>query len=164
VSASVSTGKNSKQDFGTPVSLITTLKKHVNITVDLAAHSGNHKCPVWYGPGGVVRDALAVEWKPLLNDEWYFLNMEYCNIPPWYEKCAESTSKGARIVSLVPMDAAPSWFDFVPGKAGIWHIQGRIKFDGAEQSGAKDSALHFWAPEHVGTFRVWNWRKDKFLI
>lgn len=162
MSARISSGRGSKQDYSTPDPLFRAIRRYFDIKVDLAAHSGNKKVAVYYGPGGEIEDSLEGNiWKPI--GDWYFLNPPYNDIEPWYKKCAASMEAGARIVSLVPMDAA-GWFDYVPGHAGIWHLKGRIKFDGATDSNTKDGALHIWDPKFVGQFRVWDWKKDKFLI
>jgi phage N-6-adenine-methyltransferase len=164
MTARISSGTGSKQDYGTPWDLFRQIQKHFfprSFVLDLAANGVNHKCDMWYGPDGIMPDSLVTPWP---KRGWLFLNPPYTDIGPWYRKCAEEYALGVRIVSLVPMDSATSWFDYVPGNAGIWHLQGRVKFDGADQSGAKDSALHIWSPEFVGQFRVWNWKQDRFLI
>lgn len=161
----VSSGKNSFQEYRTPEALMEQIAKHFRIVFDLAAHEGNHKAAQWFGPGGDLEDAFEASWvdmTPNLN-EWLWLNPPYKNIGPWYLQCQRDSARGARILSLVPMDAA-GWFDYVPGHAGIWHLKGRIKFDGAKDSNTKDSALHIWAPEFVGQFKVWDWKNDLFLI
>ena len=166
MSARVSSGKDSKQDYGSPWPFIRQLKNHFNITFDLAAHQGNHKCDRWFGPGGIAENALIENWSEKIKQasgEWGYLNPEYNDIDPWYFKCATESKHGFRAVSLVPMDTA-GWFDHIPGHAGIWHLKGRIKFDGAKESGSKDSALHSWHPDYVGQFKVWDWKKDQFLI
>lgn len=163
MSARITTGQDSKQDYGTPLALFRQIQKHFDFGLDLAAHGGNHKCERWYGRGGEVEDCFSVPWMPLEGGKWYWLNPEYSDIAKWYRPLS-ARPLGSKVVSLVPMDSAAAWFDFVPGHAGIWHLQGRIKFDGADQSCAKDCALHIWDKSRVGEFRVWNWKKDKFLI
>lgn len=164
MSARVSSGKDSKQNYGTPRPLFHAIQNHFQCTVDLAADESNHKCDVWFGLGGRIRDAFAARWEDwACEGKWLWLNPPYNDIEPWYARCHAVSSKKCGIVSLVPMDTA-GWFDHVPGNAGIWHLKGRVHFDGAEQSGSKDSALHIWHPDYVGQFRVWDWKRDKFLI
>ena len=163
--ARISTGKGSKQDYGSPEVLMTQIKKHFPIAWDLAANKGNTKAKLWCGPGGAFEDAFEYDWSMLSvkSGEWLWLNPPYGNIGPWYLNCQRMQVRGARILSLVPMDAA-RWLDYVPGYAGIWHLQGRVKFDGAKDSNTKDSALHIWAPEYANTYKIWNWKEDRFLI
>ena len=169
MSARVSSGKDSKQNYGTPWNLFLSIQKYFPCFIDLAADDGNHKCPGWFGPGAGkgFENSFDIHWNLLRdgeNNPWLFLKPEYRKISPWYAKCVHESNLGAKIVSLVPMDSAAEWFDYVPGNAGIWHLQGRVKFDGAKDSNSKDSALHIWHPDYVGQFRVWDWKRDKFLI
>jgi hypothetical protein len=164
--ARVSTGKGSKQDYGTPGAFMVQIRKHFKGELDLAANEENKKCKYFLGTGGFNVDSLSICWNHYDFEHWgwLWLNPPYNDIAPWYEKCQRESKMGAKIVSLVPMDSAASWFDYVPGHAGIWHLQGRIKFDGAKDSCSKDCALHIWAPAYANTFKVWNWKEDRFLI
>jgi phage N-6-adenine-methyltransferase len=46
----------------TPRPLFDALNAEFHFDVDLCAHERNHLCPVWFGPGGVLEDALAGGW------------------------------------------------------------------------------------------------------
>ena len=165
MTARISSGPDSSQEYGTPWKVLNAIRKHFPLGLDLCANEQNHKCPRWFGPGGEVEDAFSVNWDPLPRGEFYFLNPPYGDIASWYARARIFSGSGALIISFVPMDTAEAWFNYVPYHVGIWHLQGRIKFDGALQAGPKDSCLHIWGPtDHINTFRVWNWRTGRFLL
>jgi site-specific DNA-methyltransferase (adenine-specific) len=54
-----------KDDWGTPLKLFAELDAEFRFTCDVAADAGNHRCPVWFGPGSALAtDALTVPWPP----------------------------------------------------------------------------------------------------
>src|SRR5688572_13103528 len=91
--------------------------KFGKLDVDLAANIGNHKAPLWLGPGSTVTPKLGQP--PPYNAfdfDWHtfsglgYLNPPFTNITPWARKCAEECQLGARILLLVPASIGANWY------------------------------------------------------
>jgi hypothetical protein len=64
----MSTGKD---DWETPPDLFAALHAEFQFAIDGAANAENHKLPSWWGPGGLVEDALTVPaWRCVGGPIW----------------------------------------------------------------------------------------------
>jgi len=163
----VSSGTDSRQDYGTPQEFITAVERRFGpIVFDLAAHAGNRKSPYYYAPepdpAAVAVDALAQQWHnavPCGTLAW--LNPPFSDIAPWARKCAVESSLGARIALLVPAAVGANWFrDHVAAHAAIYLLNGRLSFDGKNVY-PKDCLLAVYG-ETPGAC-IWDWRHDRLF-
>lgn len=89
--------------------------------VDGAANAGNHKCPLWFGPGSpFLEDALSQPWEILENEQARGFSplRVFCN-PPWSrgniyafmrKGLIEHQAKRANTTFLLPATTDVSWF------------------------------------------------------
>jgi phage N-6-adenine-methyltransferase len=149
----------SKQDYRTPPEFLGAVRAKFlggqDFSLDLAADEGNHVCPAWYGPEGLVEDALSADWP---RDGRMWLNPPFGGIAPWARRCREMTARPesvARVYLLVPASVGSNWFhhDVMPF-AEVFLLRGRICFDGRNPF-PKDCLLAVYQ----GTgFVAWDWR------
>lgn len=158
----------SRQDFGTPRAFLDAVELRFGpITIDLAAHEGNHVVSRWFGPDGEAPDSLVAEWP---SEGLLWLNPEFADIEPWAAKCAAYRGDG-RILSLTPASIGANWFArHVNRKAFVFGIQGRLSFDGKSPY-PKDCMLSvfgnlsdIFADRRDATFDVWDWRNEKSRV
>jgi phage N-6-adenine-methyltransferase len=125
--ACLSTGKD---DWETPDDLFARYDASYHFTLDAAANERNHKCPRWYGPGGIVEDAL------LLEDEWPLDDRIWLN-PPYsrglqtrfVKQAALCGNHGGLVVCLLPARTDTKLFHEVIQPFGkIEFLKGRVKF------------------------------------
>ena len=121
VGASHNRGR-SKQDYATPMVLITAVKNRLGIggfAVDLAADEANAKADMWIDEG---RNSLALDWRLVIGAGWGWLNPPFDNITPWAKKCAETDAK---IAFLVPASVGSNWYrDYVHRHAFTLFLNG----------------------------------------
>lgn len=71
MSARVSSGSDSKQDYGTPWPFIEAVERRFGpLAIDLAATATNKRAPLYYGP---EQDSLsdACEWPASIGSNWF---------------------------------------------------------------------------------------------
>lgn len=131
-----------RNDWGTPWPFFYRLKKEFPFTLDVCATRENTKCKAFYPP---ERDALTKRWHTIVGPEnWAWMNPPYGRgIDAWVEKACTESRYGLNIVCLLPARLDTKWFhNHVFGKAAeIRLIQGRLKFDGHENSAPFPSML-----------------------
>lgn len=141
-----STGKD---DWETPDDLFAEWDARYHFVLDAAADSRNHKCPAWLGPGGIVDDALTVEWGPWLKEGNIWLNPPYsrglqarfvekavAEMEKWnaeaYERFQHGTPVVRNIVCLLPARTDTRLFhDIILPEGDITFLRGRVRFKGA---------------------------------
>ena len=156
----------SKQDYGTPWPFIRACEaRWGRFDVDLAAHQGNAKAPVYLSP---EEDSLSVSWAHRFQHAptLAWLNPEFGNIPAFAEKCVCETPSSAlhvrapsnlRIVMLTPASIGTEWFaNHVHGKALVLGVRPRLTFEGTKDPYPKDLMLSLFGFGEVG-FDVWRW-------
>lgn len=155
----------SKQDYMTPREFLDAVERRFGpLVLDLAADETTHVTPRWYGPGGVVPDALAVDWsradmKPT-GPLW--LNPPFANIAPWAERCKIHGRRGATILFLTPASVSSEWFaQHVHGEALVLPIRPRLKFGGMGESYPKDLMLSVFGPYVAPGFKLWKWTEER---
>ncbi len=153
--ARVSTGAQSKQDFGTPWSLIGAVQERFGkIGFDLAASAENTKHQRFYS---IADNALVQDWGKLEGLGLLWLNPEFRDIRPWAEKCLLHASK-VRVAMLTPASVGANWYRvFVFKRADTSFLNDRITFDGAEYAFPKDCMISVFGPAMSGQFEVWSW-------
>ena len=150
----------SKQDYATPMVLITAVKNRLGIggfAVDLAADEANAKADMWIDEG---RNSLALDWRLVIGAGWGWLNPPFDNITPWAKKCAETDAK---IAFLVPASVGSNWYrDYVHRHAFTLFLNGRVPFmpDKPKWLFPKDCMVCLYGYGKVGN-DVWTWRPEK---
>lgn len=127
MSARVSSGSDSKQDYGTPPELIRAIEhKFGKIEVDLAASAGNTVAPVFVTP---EMDSLKLDWYQF-RSKLCFLNPPFADIEPWAIKCAGASE--LKILFLTPASVDSNWWEsWVHHRAYVKFLKPRLKFVGA---------------------------------
>lgn len=164
MSARVSSGKDSKQDYATPPEFIKAVERKFGpIQFDLAAHAGNAVHARYFAPPG-SEDEAAEGWNAFLYS-WHslsagllWLNPEFNDTDRWAFRCLLEAKAGARIALLTPV-AITNWFcDYIAGKADVYLLKGRLCFDGKSPF-PKDCMLSHFHPQATGKISVWDWKK-----
>ena len=94
-----------RDDWETPRVIFHRLHQMFGFDLDAAANETNHKCERWLGPGGLVEDALSVNWAAF--GQCIFVNPPYGDVAPWVKQMVAaaspySTIGGATVVGLLP--------------------------------------------------------------
>jgi DNA N-6-adenine-methyltransferase (Dam) len=166
MSARISSGKDSRQDYATPPEFIAAVERKFGpIQFDLAAHAGNAKHARYFAPitdpqaYGV--DAFAHQWFALSRqfpDGPLWLNCEFNAAAHWAKRCAFEATFGANILLLTPV-AITNWFyDYIVERADVYLLKGRLCFDGKSPF-PKDCMLSHFHPHATGAITVWDWKK-----
>lgn len=155
--------KSVRMDWGTPQALADTLIERYGLTIDLAAHEGNHKLPRYLGRGGEHPNSLAVSWHGLKG----WLNPPYGKevVPFLAKACADRihpdgwARDGALVVALIASRTDTRWWhDHVNQADEVFFVRGRIKFQGAVHCAPFPSAVVVWRP----TVRRQPWRQPTY--
>lgn len=160
----VSSGKDSRQDYGTPKEFMTAFARAFGTAgFDLAAHSQNTKAPRYFNRR---QNALSKSWHDINLEPGHklWLNPPFSNIRPWAEKSAAESKLGASIHMLTPASVGSRWHEeFVFGKADTFFLIGRIKFVGAKDPYPRDCMLTVFSPRSLGETFLWNWQ-DGYML
>lgn len=119
-----------KDDWETPDDLFRALDEEFHFQVDVAANRANHKCAVWFGPGGIEWDALArhVSWaqySPCWMNPPYSRGLQ----AKFIERAYLESLLGAFVVGLLPARTdTVAFHEWIYGKAELRFLRGRIKF------------------------------------
>lgn len=169
MSARVSSGKDSKQNYGTPQAFIDALKTawvFDSFDWDLAADAQNTKADRWFGE---IENSLSQDWAELSG--WLWLNPPYADITPWVRKVYESTRvPGRNLFMLIPASVGSNWYrDWVHKKCDVYFLTGRLTFDGADSAYPRDLMLcgYGGVTEEdmvVHPPALWDWRTNKFAF
>lgn len=134
----VSSGKDSKQDYGTPQYLFDYWNKHYHYTLDAAASDCNTKCDKWFTE---KQNGLYKCWA----NEVVWINPPYNNVLPWIVKASSQLDLDCLGVSLLlNNDCGVGWYRHLwrlPNLAHWNFIDHRIKFVGAKHSQSVSSML-----------------------
>lgn len=134
---------SAKHDWETPDELFQGLNARHGFTVDAAAHSGNHKLPRWFGPGGERPCGLAADW----TGERVWLNPPYGRaITAWLDK---ASSADVLCVALLPARTDTAWFHryvYVPSCRVVF-LRGRLRFKGAAHPAPFPSMLAIYGAQ-----------------
>ncbi len=148
----LTSGSDSKQDYGTPDALVSVLEevKGRPFDVDLAATEDNSKARQCITP---EMDSLRISWAGSYTDgEMCWLNPPFANIGDWAEKCAQETTGAHNWLSiylLVPASIGAAWYrHYVYPYATTYALYPRIPFDGWHETAyIKDCMLCEYGPD-----------------
>lgn len=145
----------SKQDYATPDDFLKAVRARFGrLSFDLAAHKGNYVEPKYFD---LAADSLKQDWSELTGLLW--LNPPFSDIAPWAEKCAIESTKGARILFLVPASVGSNWFaKWVLPFSKVYFLNGRLTFKGAADGYPKDCLLADFGADGKGQCDVWRWK------
>lgn len=153
----------SRTDWRTPRALFDPLQASVGFKVDAAANAENHLLPTWYGPGGLVEDALTLE-------RW--LTPAWCNPPygkelvQWLHKFIEQSHLGGEIMALLPANVETRWWaDLVVPHADLMFLTGRIPFEHPDRTTPSQpdhpSCLVYYSPRATNSVCWVDWKKTR---
>jgi hypothetical protein len=163
-------GVNTRQDYATPPELIACIEKRFGkIMIDLAAHEGNHVCPLWIGPGG-IRDDLKTLTEADINDiraslpssniRWIaWLNPPFSDIPAMI---SASLRLDIPMVINVPDGLETEWYEEVGLISDGYVIKPRVKYVGMEQGYPKNVlAIHVHRTDNLKRpLQLLDWRTN----
>ena len=150
-----------KDDWGTPLDLWHQLDELYVFSIDGAANGQNALLSRWWGPGGVLEDALTADW----SNERVFCNPPYSMVKQFIAKAAEERKRGAFSVLLVASRTDTRWWhDHVwdaerhTWRTGVWGqlVKGRLKFRGptkGSNAATFPSAIIVFVPDHEPVVR-----------
>lgn len=145
----------SKQDYGTPLELLTAVEaRWGKIWIDLAASDINAKAPYYF----TAEDDYLKQAPVIGPDALCWCNPPFENLAPWCAKWRADAEKGARIIALVPASIGSEWFaSYVFGHARVIGLRPRLTFEGCKDPYPKDCMLMLWGIEEPG-FELWRWK------
>ena len=174
----VGPGEVRASDFWrTPPACFAFLDREFGFGLDLAANESDHLRAEWFGPGGLVVDALdeGFSWAELAAARGVraaFLNPPYSSrlVRAFLERAAREAEAGLTIAALIPDTLDTKWY-----RAGEWaaeirripHRVGYLKADGTTPAGAMfPSCVAVFRPQpgvQFGGPRVvsWTWKTPK---
>lgn len=127
---------NAGDERATPQEFFNRLDAEFHFTLDAAATTLNHKCPDWFGEGGLAFDALEQDWGG--EESIVFLNPPYSVAAAFVAKAREEADKGAVVVLLLPVRSDTKWWhsyvwdatqhDWRPG-VSTRLLAGRLNFE-----------------------------------
>jgi phage N-6-adenine-methyltransferase len=154
-----STGKDSKQDYGTPPELIDAVERRFGqIGFDLAASASNAQTGRYFDE---AQDALRYDWSDikLQNGEILWLNPPFANIMPWIAHAMALQNRLRHpIVILVPASVGARWFEKCWEKVIVIFLTGRPTFIGCDHPYGRDMMLLI-VSKWGHSIQTWDWRK-----
>lgn len=134
----VSSGKDSKQDYGTPQYLFGHFDSMYHYTLDAAASHANAKCDRYFTE---KVNGLQQSWA----SEMVWVNPPYNNVLPWIVKAAYEVARDCAGVSLLlNNDCGVGWYKYLwrlPMESDWNFISHRVRFVGAKHSQSVSSML-----------------------
>lgn len=144
---------SSKSDeWETPDDLFAAVLESGSFDLDAAATAENTKCTKWLGPGGVVEDALSVDWSDYGSHIW--CNPPYSAVYKFVEKAVQAVeTDDVEVMMLLPARTDTKWFaNFIWNcseprpRVTVMFLRGRLKFSGSKNSAPFPSMLVHFAP------------------
>ena len=168
--ARVSSGSDSKQNYGTPWDFIEAVERAWGVpywSYDLAADEHNCKGRNWFDE---QQDSLSQNWRQL--DGYLWLNPPYNDIAPWVEKCYRSTrTPGRSIFVLIPASVGSNWYlQWVHNKCDVYFLNPRLRFVGASAPYPRDLMLCAYGGQtqqeldNLHPPSVWRWTDQRFTF
>ena len=145
--------------YATPLEFLKAVNKLWPISWDLAATEENSVLRRLEKPYNfhysIEEDSLKQSWQ---IQGWCWLNPPFSDIEPWAKKCAEETTKGARILLLVPQGSQNWNLLYCRPFAMELRLTPRMKFVGCKDLYPKDLSLFVFGSGLVGS-GFWRWKK-----
>jgi phage N-6-adenine-methyltransferase len=151
----------SKQDYGTPPTLLAAVKARLGISrfdCDLAASRENTVAPICITAN---TDALLLKsWAFGLG--WNWINPPFARIAPWVEKAHwQGVQRGVKTAVLIPAGVGSKWWrEWVHNRAQVLFLSPRVTFVGCTDPYPKDCALLLYGNGYEGEYECWNWRES----
>ena len=129
-----------RDDWETPPDLFQRYDDQYHFVLDAAANESNHKVDQWFGPGGVVEDALAADWAEWLQEGNIWLNPPYSRglQQQFVRRAANEYAQypyDHHIICLLPARTDTKLFhDVILPNASVEFLRGRVKFVGGAAS------------------------------
>lgn len=134
-------GRN--DDWGTPQKLYDALDREFGFDIDVCANESNHKHERYWT---IEDDGLKQNWAGLTC----FMNPPYGRtIGDWIRKAAESASKGAVVVAVIPCRTDARWWADVMKASEIRLIKGRLHYNDGPQTAPFPSCIVIWGTPHA---------------
>lgn len=148
-----------------------------DVSVDLVKYDKKKKLYVYEkktvnrDPEAFAMDAFAHSWADLSTKfgkehtsgrALLWDNCEFNDIPRWAARHLEEMKKGANSLLLTPLTTANWYRDFMAGKADVYHLSGRLSFDGKNVF-PKDCCITHYQPGCKGDLFLWDWANDRIL-
>lgn len=135
--------KSNKNDWGTPQVFFDKCNELFGpFDTDAAATKKNAKCDTFISP---KHNALKVEWGVCGDCVW--VNPPYGRsvTGKWVEKAFYESLNGVKVCMLLPARTDTKYFhEYILGKAQIYFVKGRLKFEGAKDSAPFPSMIVLW--------------------
>ena len=153
-------------EHGTPQDLYNRLNAVYHFTLDPCCTAENQKCAIGYGLDETIinheifhhcTDGLANTW----SGHRTFVNPPYSETKLWVEKAVYEVMHNdcPLVVMLLPSRTGMKWFTqlVLPYYKKLIFIQGRLKFEGQENSAPFDSIIVvFTKDNHDHDIEVWS--------
>lgn len=155
---SISTGKDSKQDVGTPRDFLDAVEKRWGkISFDLAASADNAVVPNYFDKEA---DSLKQDWSQLNGLLW--LNPEFIKIEPWVQKAA-GTEFQDTFLCLAPGAFRTEWWRrWCKNQCHTILLEGYFYFVGHTLGFPKDlHLLEYPLKPDRPLVESWDWHNDK---
>lgn len=141
-------------EHGTPQWLYDKLHAKYEFTLDPCATRDNTKCFLFYDKSS---DGLTKPW----YGHNVFVNPPYSGVADWVDKALREIKFGGchTVVMLLPVRTDQKWFTrfILPNYSKIIYIEGRLKFEGQENSAPFPSMIVvFKEPSLDHTIEVWS--------
>lgn len=126
-------------EWGTPQNLFDFFNQRFQFTLDVCAAPENAKCEKFFTR---FENGLSKSWV----GERCWMNPPYGKtIGDWVHKAMCEAEKGALVVGLLPARVDTQWWHLcVKRYADVYFIQGRLRFEGANNSAPFPSAIVVW--------------------
>jgi site-specific DNA-methyltransferase (adenine-specific) len=130
-------------EYPTPGNFFSRLNNIFHFELDVCATHKNAKCPRYFTK---QQNGLKQRWNDAAT---VWMNPPYgkglCN---WMQKAYEESRNGCVIVCLVPVRSDTKWWHhWVEGKAQVFYVKGRLRFDGADYPAPFPSAIVIYGLE-----------------
>lgn len=144
-------------EYGTPFHIFTPLNDEFNFDLDVCATPFNSKCSHFYTR---KEDGLSKDWYKRCTAAW--MNPPYGRTltGKWVQKAYDEIMKGLPVVAmLIPARTSNKWwFEYIWDKdnncahpwAEVRFVEGRIKFEGAENHAPFPSVVVIFRSPYVG--------------
>jgi len=178
---------DTRADWETPAALYDQLNREFHFNYDGAANEINHKCDLWFGPGGCFEDAFQAD--PIGDVVWcnppYGKRENVCDpdkckretcrkrgshctefkpgVEDWVELLSLWHSYGNTVVACLPDGTDTDWFKQAYDTCSeVRILSGRVPFVGTTSGNTGGTIIVIWrqGPKTPAPYMwLWDWRK-----
>jgi phage N-6-adenine-methyltransferase len=117
--------------WATPQELFDEFQERYHFTLDAAADRSNAKLDRYFGAGGIVGDALSIDW-PIEERIWFNPPYSRGNQRRFVERAIDCARRGGFSVGLLPADTSTRLFhDLIWKQFHVEFLPKRVRFVGA---------------------------------